>query len=200
MKVPKRKRAAAAPPTDSTPGAIPGKITKTAANRRVAASAEPAIADVPVIASVAADLPVANAPAMDMPEAVMVAADLPAADIALVDMAVAELPSGNIQNASPVAESDPIVTLGSSCTVKDAAALKHSLCAVVDSQVAVTLDAHSLERIDTATIQVLCAFVRQRVADARAVIWVGVPEALQEAARLLGVHALLALPPAGAAS
>lgn len=86
------------------------------------------------------------------------------------------------------------VALASHCTVKDAAALRQALCAVVNSEGTVTLDVSSLERIDTATIQVLCAFIRERVAAARAVQWLGVSSVLREAARLLGVNALLALP------
>jgi ABC-type transporter Mla MlaB component len=200
---------------------VKGNAAKSAVARRVAVIAEPAIVDVPVSSPLAMELPVANAPeaataAADISAADMPSADMPNADMPSADMDSATVPSANIPSvtipieraraaipsASPMTSSDPVVMLGSSCTVKDAAALKHSLCAVVDSKVAVTLDARSLERIDTATIQVLCAFVRQRVAAAHGVIWVGVPEALQEAARLLGVHALLALPPdvAGAAS
>lgn len=94
----------------------------------------------------------------------------------------------------PAAVAQPVVTLASNCTVKDAAALKQSLCAVLDSEAAVTLDVSAVERIDTAAIQVLCAFVRQRIADARIVIWLGVPAALREAAGLLGVRELLMLP------
>jgi ABC-type transporter Mla MlaB component len=104
--------------------------------------------------------------------------------------------------AAPAAAAAPesTVTLGSNCTVKDAAALKLALCAVVETPGAVTLDVGSLERIDTATVQVLCAFVLQRVATARAVKWLGVSEVLREAARLLGVQPLLSLPPAEALS
>ena len=102
--------------------------------------------------------------------------------------------------APAAAVTEPTVTLGSNCTVKDAAALKLALCAVVETPGAVTLDVGGLERIDTATVQVLCAFVVQRVATARAVKWLGVSEVLREATRLLGVQPLLLLPPAEALS
>lgn len=101
---------------------------------------------------------------------------------------------------SAPAAPEPTVTFGSNCTIKDAAALKQALCAVVEMPSAVTLDVRGLERIDTAAVQVLCAFVRQRVAAAHAVKWQGMSEALREAARLLGVQSLLSLPPAEAAS
>lgn len=89
------------------------------------------------------------------------------------------------------------VALASNCTVKDAAALKVSLCAVVNEQEPVLLDAGSVERIDTATVQLLCAFVRERAEHSRGVTWQGTSAALLEAARLLGVQTLLALPPCG---
>jgi ABC-type transporter Mla MlaB component len=90
-----------------------------------------------------------------------------------------------------------MVALASNCVVKDAAAFKVSLCAVADSDEPVVLDAGNVERIDTATIQLLCAFVRERVDRNRTVVWQGASAALIEAARLLGVQALLALPAGG---
>lgn len=86
------------------------------------------------------------------------------------------------------------MALASNCTVKDAAALKVSLCAVVNADEPVMLDAGGVERIDTATIQLLCAFVRERVGRSQGVVWQGTSAALLEAARLLGVQTLLALP------
>lgn len=116
---------------------------------------------------------------------------------------VAAAPASDSAPAAAVpaaAANDATVTLSSNCTVKDAAALKRALCAVLETSDTVTLDVCGLERIDTATMQVLCAFVRQRVAAARAVKWLGVSEVLREAARLLGVQSLLSLPPAEALS
>lgn len=86
------------------------------------------------------------------------------------------------------------ITLAANCSVKDAAALKTSLCAAVESPDSVVLDAAAVERVDTATMQLLCAFVRERAAHSRAVVWRGTPSALTEAARLLGAQSLLGLP------
>jgi ABC-type transporter Mla MlaB component len=88
----------------------------------------------------------------------------------------------------------PVVSLFSNSTVKDAAALKGTLLQVVDVPGAVAIDAKSVERIDTAVIQVLCAFIRDRAARNLAVTWRGTPQPLLDAARLLGVGTLLALP------
>ena len=56
------------------------------------------------------------------------------------------------------------------------------------------LDVGKVERVDTSTIQLLCAFVRDRTARDRKVEWVGDLSVIGEAARLLGVDALLSLP------
>jgi anti-anti-sigma regulatory factor len=86
------------------------------------------------------------------------------------------------------------VSLFSNSTVKDAAALKDTLLQVLDASGSVAIDARSVERIDTAVIQVLCAFVRDRAARNLPVVWRGTPQPLLDAARLLGVGAMLALP------
>jgi anti-anti-sigma regulatory factor len=85
------------------------------------------------------------------------------------------------------------VSLASICTVKDAATLRQSLSAVIGVDSAVLIDAGAVERIDTATIQLLCAFVRDRLAADREVRWRAVPPALVDAAKLLGVQDLLCL-------
>lgn len=87
----------------------------------------------------------------------------------------------------------PTVALASNASVKDAVALKDSLCAVVNADEPVVLDASSIERVDTATIQLLCAFVRERQARNQGVIWQDASAAMLEAAQLLGVQTLLAL-------
>jgi ABC-type transporter Mla MlaB component len=96
--------------------------------------------------------------------------------------------------AQPTATPASTIALASHCSVKDAAALKDSLCRFVGASGAVILDVRSLERIDTATVQLLCAFVRARGERNEKVEWLGDSTALTEAARLLGVGSLLALP------
>lgn len=86
------------------------------------------------------------------------------------------------------------VTLAANCSIKEVAALRESLCAVLGAQEPVSIDASAVERIDTATLQLLYAFVRDRFAADREVVWQGVTGQLSEAARLLGVRDLLNLP------
>jgi ABC-type transporter Mla MlaB component len=97
------------------------------------------------------------------------------------------------------ADSQLVVTLSSNSTVKDAASLKSALIKLVASPAVVSVDARSVERIDTATIQLLCAFVRERSQRQLGVKWLDCPKALVESSRLLGVHQILGLPEAGAA-
>lgn len=110
-----------------------------------------------------------------------------------VQAASAPVPA-ELARAPQAAKSGPGIVLASNCSVKDAAALKTSLCKLADASGDVTLDAGSVERVDTATMQLLCAFVLERTARERKVVWLGNSQVLQEAARLLGVQKLLALP------
>jgi ABC-type transporter Mla MlaB component len=93
-----------------------------------------------------------------------------------------------------------VIALASHCTVKDAAALKQTLCEVVQEAQPVIVDVQDLQRIDTAALQLLCAFVRERTALGRRIQWCGDPALLREAAGLLGVAALLRLPEPGLAA
>ena len=51
-----------------------------------------------------------------------------------------------------------------------------------------------VDRVDTAGLQLLAAFVRDLRAEARTVEWVGCSDALNKAAQALGLHAALCLP------
>lgn len=95
--------------------------------------------------------------------------------------------------AAPAASGNTIA-LAASCSIKEVAALHRSLVAVVDHDGAVCIDANAVERIDTATLQLLYAFVRDRLNADREVVWQNVTGALSESARQLGMRDLLCLP------
>jgi ABC-type transporter Mla MlaB component len=84
--------------------------------------------------------------------------------------------------------------LPASCTVRDAVALKSTLLDLLMERRAVSLDVSGIERIDTAAMQVLCAFVRDRKAAGGSVHWVGTTESFSEAVRLLGLQKALNVP------
>lgn len=96
--------------------------------------------------------------------------------------------------AAAAAPSQPTLVLATHCNVKDAAELKQSLCLHLDDAAPVALDVGKVERVDTSTMQLLCAFVRDRAAQQRKVEWLGDSSVIREAARLLGVEASLCLP------
>jgi ABC-type transporter Mla MlaB component len=99
-----------------------------------------------------------------------------------------------VEAARPAASSRPTIVLASNCNVKDASELKQSLCQHLDAAMPVALDVGKVERVDTSTMQLLCAFVRDRAAQQRKVEWLGDSAVIRDAARLLGVEPLLSLP------
>lgn len=98
--------------------------------------------------------------------------------------------------ATPKAAPERVLALSSHCTIKDAAALKGDLSAIANEPVDVTLDVGSVERIDTATMQLIYAFVRDRAQRDQKVLWKGESQSWGEAVRLLGAGALLGTPAA----
>ena len=87
-----------------------------------------------------------------------------------------------------------VFTLSAECTIAESAPLQADLSRLLDKDTPVTLDAKELQRIDTAGMQVIVAFVRERTASGRQVEWRNTPPTLLSAARLLGLGTLLGLP------
>jgi ABC-type transporter Mla MlaB component len=87
----------------------------------------------------------------------------------------------------------PGLALASHCTIKDAASLKLDLCAMAHEHAEVSIDVGAVERIDTSTMQLLCAFVRDRTQRNQKVLFKGDSQSWREAVRLLGVAGLLGL-------
>jgi ABC-type transporter Mla MlaB component len=106
----------------------------------------------------------------------------------------AAVPTPGPEPVETVMLATPTIDLSSNSTVKDAAGLKDALLHVLDEPAAVTIDARSVERIDTAIMQLLCAFVRDRAERNLAVTWSATPQPFLDAVRLLGVGSMLALP------
>jgi ABC-type transporter Mla MlaB component len=89
---------------------------------------------------------------------------------------------------------DGALTLAADCTVAEVDALKSALTRRLNESAPVTLDVSALQRIDTAGLQLLAAFVRDRRTAGRAIAWRGRASALEAAAGLLGLHHMLELP------
>ncbi|MDY6946280.1 MAG: STAS domain-containing protein [Pseudomonadota bacterium] len=191
MKTSKRKRSAKAAPVVELSDVLAAKKVDAApvveaVAGTVAVAAEPDVADEPIIAAVAE--PLDGAADFVDPTAETVVAD--AADLG-ADLRCA---------AEPAQAGEPLVVLAANCSVKDAAALKISLCAVASEDTAVTVDVSAVERVDTATLQLLCAFARDRIGRKQKVTWRGESQALRDAVRLLGVGALLGFESNGVAA
>jgi phospholipid transport system transporter-binding protein len=86
------------------------------------------------------------------------------------------------------------LTLAAECTVAEADGLKAELARRLDESGPVTMDVTALQRIDTAGLQLLAAFVRDRRTAGRSVAWRGRAAALEAAASLLGLNGMLELP------
>ena len=110
-----------------------------------------------------------------------------------------ELPPSIVEPMAPVHHAGPTVALTSNCSVKDAISIRKSLCEFASAPDQVAIDGSAVERIDTAIVQLLVAFVRERLGSDRAVVWQSPSVALLDAARLLGVTDLLTLPRSAAA-
>ena len=96
--------------------------------------------------------------------------------------------------AQTVEKPATVLALAAECVVAGASALKESLAGLLDEPQPITLDITSLQRIDTAGLQVLTAFIRERAGNGRTVEWRGTAPALTSAAQLLGLTSLLKLP------
>ena len=91
------------------------------------------------------------------------------------------------------AREDGSLSLAAECTVAEAETLKAELARRLDESGPVTVDVSALQRIDTAALQLLAAFVRDRRTAGRPVAWRGRASALEAAANLLGLNDILEL-------
>jgi ABC-type transporter Mla MlaB component len=99
---------------------------------------------------------------------------------------------------TPGADTEPKIGSGAfavaaECTVADASTLKAGLAKLLDDSGVVTLDVSAVQRIDTAGLQVIATFVRERESHGRQVEWRGTAPALTAAAKLLGLSSFLKL-------
>ncbi|MBX3695264.1 MAG: STAS domain-containing protein [Steroidobacteraceae bacterium] len=89
------------------------------------------------------------------------------------------------------------VALPPVCGLEQAPALQAGLLRALASKGSVTLDASAVERVDTAGVQLLVAFWRDRRATGRGVAWYGAGPVLQAAFDALGLAETVALAAGG---
>jgi ABC-type transporter Mla MlaB component len=82
--------------------------------------------------------------------------------------------------------------LGAECTIEHAPALQKQLAKVLAARARVTLDFSAVKRCDTAGMQVLVAFIRERRGAGRDVELASLSDNFLATAKLLGLSALFA--------
>jgi anti-anti-sigma regulatory factor len=90
-------------------------------------------------------------------------------------------------SSDPNADEGSIVRLAPVCGIRTAAELKQELVSKVDAIAPVLIDAGAVERIDTTTLQLLYAFIRDRTKEGSDIEWGPVSAVFREAVECLGV-------------
>jgi ABC-type transporter Mla MlaB component len=91
------------------------------------------------------------------------------------------------------AATGPREALGADCTIEHAPAIHKRLAKVLANRACVTVDLAQVRRCDTAGLQVLVAFVRERREAGREVELKDAPDSFVSAAKLLGLTDMLGL-------
>jgi phospholipid transport system transporter-binding protein len=86
------------------------------------------------------------------------------------------------------------IALRAECLIGTVDELRAELSSQLTLEGSVTIDAAAVERIDTASMQLLAAFARDRRAAGLSVEWAAVPATVAEAATLLNLTHALGLP------
>ncbi len=117
--------------------------------------------------------------------------------LAMSPSAVADGTGEGTAQTAGASEQSPrgLLCLPAQCLLRDAVEYRQHLLSCLPEKT-VVVDVVAVERIDAAFMQVLLAFVRSRPRDSEPVTWLNVNAVFVEAARLLGVQTVLALPEA----
>jgi anti-anti-sigma regulatory factor len=101
-------------------------------------------------------------------------------------------PAAAAATEAKTADPSPIaLALPTACTIREGSAVKGELLKLLNNEQTVVLDISAVERVDTAGLQLLCAFVRDRRAHGKRTQWSGSPAAFSEAVELLGLTQVL---------
>jgi ABC-type transporter Mla MlaB component len=92
-----------------------------------------------------------------------------------------------------------VMALGADCTIEHAPGLHKALVKILADRACVTLDFAAVKRCDTAGLQVLAAFIRERREAGRKVELHGVSDNFLATTRILGLSALFSMDDASTA-
>ncbi len=143
------------------------------------------------VARVAA--PPASAPAEPLPMPV----EEPMPPVSEAAASEPPAPVDPVASSSPDPAPDAIIRLGAQLTIREAVPLRVELLERVDAVEPVGFDASAVQKVDTAGLQVLLAFISQRRKSGGALKWMGCSEAVRKAAALLALEQPLGLPATG---
>lgn len=107
------------------------------------------------------------------------------------DTSLSETAADALLSGAEVPIDGEIVVLAEQCLMRDAVALREQLQSLM-TQATVAINASGVERVDTAAMQVLLAFARDRAKLGLSLTWQGRSDVFNEAAQLLGIHSMLA--------
>ncbi len=110
------------------------------------------------------------------------------------DQKQADAPADSVVVPFSTAVAPAFVRLEADCTARHAEQLKASLLKQIDASGQVSLDITAIERIDTVSLQVLAAFVCDRIRAGRQIVWAGHNEIFSRSVRLLGLATALNSP------
>jgi anti-anti-sigma factor len=101
--------------------------------------------------------------------------------------------SATVRRARSSSSANSVTTVGADCTIEHAPGLHQQLAKVLASRACVTLDVTAVKRCDTAGLQVLAAFIRERREAGRDVALAGVSDNFLATAKLLGLSSLFSI-------
>ena len=94
------------------------------------------------------------------------------------------------QAKAPATQRSRTTALGADCTIEHAPELQKQLAKVLADRACVTLDFSAVKRCDTAGMQVLAAFIRERREAGRDIELASLSDNFRATAKLLGLTAL----------
>jgi anti-anti-sigma regulatory factor len=122
----------------------------------------------------------------------------PPAEEVVSEAASVQQPEGAaVAGAAMQTPGQEAVVLLPECTARNAEGLRADLLGRLEAPGKVEVEVGAVERIDTACLQLLCAFVRERTKHGRTTAWRGRSDVLVQAVAMLGLGGTLTFSDAG---
>jgi len=107
---------------------------------------------------------------------------------------VPAMPEGRADLPTTAVDPDrDVMTLPADLTITEVAALHAQISSWLEADGSIAIDGKAVETIDGAGVQLLAAFIKDRVARSRGVYWINASDVLVGAAARMGLHGALLL-------